>query len=101
MSRRLLNRGRYRKFIHGPPIEPFIKFVLSDFCSIFVLPKNIPKGSNDLYVLHCLSFFKISRAKVIKQGEAGEDPEGRVGGLWCSLVASGLTTGRGQVGSQP
>ena len=35
------------------------------------------------------------------QGEAGEDPEGRVGGLWCSLVASGLTTGRGQVGSRP
>ena len=35
------------------------------------------------------------------QGEAGEDREGRVGGLWCTLVASGLTTGLGQVGSQP
>ena len=43
-----------------------------------------------------------SLVKVIKQqGEAGEDREGQVGGLWCSLVASGLTTGRGQVGSQP
>ena len=36
-----------------------------------------------------------------RQGEAGEDPEGRVGGLGCMTVASGLTTGRGQVGSQP
>ena len=35
------------------------------------------------------------------QGGAGEDREGRVGGIWCSLVASGLTTGRGQVGSRP
>ena len=35
------------------------------------------------------------------QGEAGEGRKGRVGGLWCSLVASGLTTGRGQVGSRP
>ena len=35
------------------------------------------------------------------QGGAGDDREGRVGALWCSLVASGLTTGRGQVGSRP
>ena len=40
-----------------------------------------------------------SRVQVIKhQGGAGE---GRVGGLGCSMVASGLTIGSGQVGSQP
>ena len=41
-------RNDYRKFI---------KFVFQIFVLYFVLPKNIPKGSNDLYVLHCLSFF--------------------------------------------
>ena len=43
-----------------------------------------------------------SREEVIKhQGEAGEGREGRVGGLGCTTVASGLTTGLGHVGSQP
>ena len=46
-------------------------------------------------------FFKIPSEVIKHQGGAGEDREGRAGGLWCSLVASGLTTGRGQVGSRP
>ena len=80
----------------------FIQFVLSDFCYILIISKI---KSKRVYRPICLALLRVSlksRVKVIKhQGEAGEDPEGRVGGLWCSLVASGLTTGHGQVGSQP
>ena len=46
-------------------------------------------------------FFKIPSEVIKHQGEAGEGREGRVGGLGCTTVASGLTTGRGHVGSQP
>ena len=39
---------------------------------------------------------------MIKHQEvAEEDREGRVGGLGCLAVASGLTIGSGHVGSQP
>ena len=53
--------------------------------------------------MSCVSWASLkSRVQVIKhQGEAGEGREGRVGGLGCTTVASGLTTGRGHVGSQP
>ena len=88
MSRMLLNRRRYRDSIFRS-------------CILLTVPKIKSKRPIGLCLM-LLEYPLRSRAKVIKhQGEAGEDPEGRVGGLWCSLVASGLTTGRGQVGSRP